>query len=125
MCSVDSWLLTSIRNVLYLLLILCAVVLQQMWNEHFGIGIVEMMAAGLIVVAHNSGGPASDIVHPGETGFLATTADEYATALEQALLTVDNSEMAQKAQVSARRFSDDVFEREFQAAVLPLLETHN
>ena len=26
--------------------------LHTMWNEHFGIGIVEMMAAGLITVAH-------------------------------------------------------------------------
>jgi glycogen synthase len=33
-----------------------------MWNEHFGISIVEMMAAGLIVVAHKSGGPLMDIV---------------------------------------------------------------
>jgi alpha-1,2-mannosyltransferase len=33
-----------------------------MWNEHFGISIVEMMAAGLVVVAHNSGGPKDDIV---------------------------------------------------------------
>jgi alpha-1,2-mannosyltransferase len=36
--------------------------LHTMWNEHFGISIVEMMAAGLIVVAHNSGGPRLDIV---------------------------------------------------------------
>lgn len=26
--------------------------LHSMWNEHFGIGVVEMMAAGLITVAH-------------------------------------------------------------------------
>jgi alpha-1,2-mannosyltransferase len=38
--------------------------IHTMWNEHFGISIVEMMAAGLVVVAHNSGGPASDIVTP-------------------------------------------------------------
>jgi len=31
--------------------------LHTMWNEHFGISIVECMAAGLIMVAHNSGGP--------------------------------------------------------------------
>ena len=33
-----------------------------MWNEHFGIGVVEYQAAGLIVVAHDSGGPKMDIV---------------------------------------------------------------
>lgn len=26
--------------------------LHTMWNEHFGIGVVECMAAGLITVAH-------------------------------------------------------------------------
>ena len=36
--------------------------IHTMWNEHFGISVVEMMAAGLVVVAHNSGGPSMDIV---------------------------------------------------------------
>uniref|UniRef100_UPI0035900A2B GDP-Man:Man(3)GlcNAc(2)-PP-Dol alpha-1,2-mannosyltransferase n=1 Tax=Myxine glutinosa TaxID=7769 RepID=UPI0035900A2B len=36
--------------------------LHTMWNEHFGIGVVECMAAGAIVLAHNSGGPRLDIV---------------------------------------------------------------
>lgn len=26
--------------------------LHTMWNEHFGIGVVDMMAAGLVTVAH-------------------------------------------------------------------------
>lgn len=33
-----------------------------MWNEHFGIGIVEYQAAGLVSVVHDSGGPKFDIV---------------------------------------------------------------
>lgn len=33
-----------------------------MWNEHFGIGVVEYQAAGLIAVVHDSGGPKADIV---------------------------------------------------------------
>jgi len=33
-----------------------------MWNEHFGIGVVEYQAAGLISVVHSSGGPKLDIV---------------------------------------------------------------
>jgi len=33
-----------------------------MWNEHFGIGVVEYQAAGLISVVNNSGGPKFDIV---------------------------------------------------------------
>ncbi|KAL8914262.1 MAG: hypothetical protein Q9172_007124, partial [Xanthocarpia lactea] len=42
-----------------------------MWNEHFGIGVVEYQAAGLIPVVNDSGGPKMDIVIPwegGETG---------------------------------------------------------
>lgn len=33
-----------------------------MWNEHFGIGVVEYQAAGLISVVNDSGGPKVDIV---------------------------------------------------------------
>ncbi len=33
-----------------------------MWNEHFGIGVVEYQAAGLICVVNDSGGPKADIV---------------------------------------------------------------
>ena len=33
-----------------------------MWNEHFGIGVVEYQAAGLICVVNDSGGPKYDIV---------------------------------------------------------------
>lgn len=35
-----------------------------MWNEHFGIGVVEYQAAGLISVVDDSGGPKEDIVVP-------------------------------------------------------------
>lgn len=80
-----------------------------MWNEHFGIGIVEMMSAGLLTIAHNSGGPQTDIITPGETGFLATTADEYAEAMYTALTMKNDGEMRQKAHTAARRFSDEEF----------------
>jgi alpha-1,2-mannosyltransferase len=50
--------------------------LHTMWNEHFGIGVVEFLAAGIIPVAHNSGGPKLDIVVPG-SGFLASTSEQY------------------------------------------------
>lgn len=36
--------------------------INGMWNEHFGIGVVEYQAAGLICVVNESGGPFLDIV---------------------------------------------------------------
>ncbi|KAJ2760820.1 asparagine-linked glycosylation protein [Coemansia sp. BCRC 34490] len=38
--------------------------LHTMRDEHFGISVVEMMAAGLLTVAHDSAGPKLDIVVP-------------------------------------------------------------
>ncbi|KAJ1960223.1 asparagine-linked glycosylation protein [Dipsacomyces acuminosporus] len=38
--------------------------LHTMRDEHFGINIVEMMAAGLITIAHDSAGPKLDIIAP-------------------------------------------------------------
>ncbi|CAJ0751728.1 10118_t:CDS:10 [Entrophospora sp. SA101] len=59
--------------------------LHTMWNEHFGIGIVEYMAAGIIPIAHNSGGPKMDIVIPYNDkttgGFLANNEENFAKEL--------------------------------------------
>merc|ERR1719453_1759199 len=55
--------------------------IHTMWNEHFGIGVVEMMAAGLITIGHDSGGPKEDIIVPmgGEiTGYRASDVASYA-----------------------------------------------
>jgi alpha-1,2-mannosyltransferase len=58
--------------------------IHAMWNEHFGISVVELMAAGLLMIANNSGGPRMDIVETSEgsqTGFLATEAEDYARCI--------------------------------------------
>mmetsp|Transcript_12101 Transcript_12101/g.35077 ORF Transcript_12101/g.35077 Transcript_12101/m.35077 type:complete len:555 (-) Transcript_12101:78-1742(-) len=97
---------------------------HTMRQEHFGIGIVEMMAAGLLVVAHNSGGPKTDIVHPGKTGFLATTVEEYGDAFLKALaMSPDNEKkMRHDAQESAQRFSDEIFDESMANAMRVLIE---
>lgn len=58
--------------------------LHVMSNEHFGIGIVECMAAGCVMVAHDSGGPKMDIMKEWKgqlTGFLADSVRVYAEYL--------------------------------------------
>ncbi|RHZ30080.1 hypothetical protein DYB31_001508 [Aphanomyces astaci] len=95
--------------------------LHSMRNEHFGIGIVEMMAAGLVVIAHDSGGPREDIVKPG-TGYLATTPEEYATYMYDILTQPnDADDTRQAARVSAGRVSDEIFQESFATALAPVL----
>lgn len=89
--------------------------LHTMTDEHFGIGIVELMAAGLITIAHNSGGPRADIIKKGE-GFLCASASEYAeTILKIAGMTqVERMKISEKGRMSAvSRFSGDIFHRRF------------
>merc|ERR1719259_1286444 len=105
----------------------CSVGLHTMWNEHFGISVVEMQAAGLITVAHDSGGPKLDIVTPHEgepTGLLAATAPQYAAALRSALtLSADQrGAMQSAARAAAQRFTQPRFEEAFGAAVTELLQ---
>ena len=85
-----------------------------MWNEHFGIGVVEYQAAGLISVVNDSGGPKEDIVvefDGGPTGFHASNTTEYATAFSRALSLshTDTIAMRHRARLSARRFTEEAF----------------
>lgn len=59
-----------------------------MWNEHFGIGIVEYQAAGLICVVNDSGGPKADIVVDvdGEATGTSTTAWGSGLTIARSLL---------------------------------------
>ena len=86
--------------------------LHTMWNEHFGISIVEMMASGLITVAHNSGGPRADIIDHGETGYLAEMPESYASTIEMIYEAYSTSKMKalqSAARKKAESFSDEVF----------------
>ncbi|KAI9708058.1 MAG: asparagine-linked glycosylation protein [Bogoriella megaspora] len=85
-----------------------------MWNEHFGIGVVEYQAAGLISVVNASGGPKIDIVVDIDgkpTGFHATNADDFATGFAKALELGPEERLAMRlrARKSAKRFTEDAF----------------
>ncbi|KAK9369635.1 hypothetical protein V1509DRAFT_620069 [Lipomyces kononenkoae] len=122
--EVKNWLRTASVGV------------NAMWNEHFGIGVVEYMAAGLISVVHESGGPRLDIVVPFEgkpTGFHFSTDSNgdmtLATALARAFaLTPDEqTEYRTRAQQSASRFSEENFENAWleRLKVLLMLEEYS
>ncbi|NXP83445.1 ALG11 mannosyltransferase, partial [Ramphastos sulfuratus] len=101
--------------------------LHTMWNEHFGIGVVECMAAGTVILAHNSGGPKLDIVVPYEgriTGFLAENVDSYAEMMAYILSLSPEKrlEIRENARRSVHRFSDQHFEETFLLSVEPLFK---
>lgn len=96
--------------------------IHSMWNEHFGIGVVECMAAGLIMIANRSGGPMMDIVETSEgsqTGYLAVDAVEYAKCIATILYNTkeQNDTIRKAARASVDRFSEDEFEKSFLRAV--------
>lgn len=97
-----------------------------MWNEHFGIGVVEYQAAGLICVVNNSGGPKWDIVidqGDGPTGYHASTEEEFAEGFAKAL-SLDKQEaysMRQRARISAKRFNEAAFEERWLAQMERLI----
>ena len=96
--------------------------LHTMWNEHFGIGVVEMMAAGALVVADNSGGPKLDILRDWEgskVGFLANDVKEYVHAITTILKMQKDERVAiatAAREAANERFSVKVFENSFLRA---------
>ena len=100
--------------------------LHTMWNEHFGIAVVEMLASGLITIAHRSGGPQMDIISESkefQTGFLAIHDVEYAESIVQILKMSNDSRhsVIQRARSSVKRFSDTIFESEWIRVTSPLV----
>uniref|UniRef100_A0A0R3VXI7 Glycos_transf_1 domain-containing protein n=1 Tax=Taenia asiatica TaxID=60517 RepID=A0A0R3VXI7_TAEAS len=101
--------------------------LHTMVDEHFGIGIVEGMAAGLVTVAHRSGGPLMDIIGPAlaqpgvdpstvkptPVGYLAARAEEYAEVFRYVLVEATPNQLeplrAAAKQRAQNLFSEEVF----------------
>ena len=98
--------------------------LHTMINEHFGIGVVECLAAGLITVAHNSGGPKLDIIDDGVTGFLANDSDEEFSQILYKIINLSQNDINMirlKSRQSVDRFSEEQFEILFLKCVEPIL----
>ncbi|KAL0280788.1 UNVERIFIED_CONTAM: hypothetical protein PYX00_001979 [Menopon gallinae] len=103
--------------------------LHAMWNEHFGIGVVECLAAGLITIAHRSGGPKTDIIIESEgsrNGFLAADDDEYAHAMATIFLMTpkQRESVIMSARSSVDRFSVKEFEKQFLRTLEPFFSKY-
>lgn len=114
--------------------------LHTMVDEHFGISVVEYQAAGVVPIAHDSGGPKADIVvsmghkegqgassssrlHKESTGFLADTVEEYAQAITQVLNMEpkERMQMAAAARDHSAKFCTRLFEQGFILAINKVL----
>ena len=98
-----------------------------MWNEHFGIGVVEYQAAGLIPVVHGSGGPKLDIVVPckGEsTGYHAETEEQFAEGFRRvtSMSTEETIAMRLRGRANAKRFTEEVFAQKWVAEMDGLIK---
>ena len=92
--------------------------IHTMIEEHFGITLIEMMAAGLIVVTHNSAGAKNDILKSeGEMkpGFLVNNDTEYVQQIEEILIRYDEikGQIIQDSTQRAEKFSDEAFQEKF------------
>jgi len=98
--------------------------LHTMREEHFGISVVDFMAAGAIILAHDSGGPAMDIVVPLDgnvVGYRSSDAASYAYTLTQifAMRSHKRLQLATLARKSVvDRFSQKAFEDQFASRMI-------
>ncbi|KAJ3485386.1 hypothetical protein NLI96_g5000 [Meripilus lineatus] len=92
--------------------------LSTMVDEHFGISVVEFMAAGAIPVTHASGGPLNDIV-VNFNGLPTDSPETFAEAFEKVLDLAPEEELALRTRTrtwAVQRFSQEEFERGWDAS---------
>jgi glycosyltransferase involved in cell wall biosynthesis len=90
--------------------------------EHFGISIVEAMAAGCAPIVMGQGG-ATELIRHDRDGFLWYTSDELRTQTRRLARDAGlRSRIAQAAIVSSRRFSEASFDSCLRESLTPLIE---
>ena len=94
------------------------VYMHTMVKEHFGIAVVEGMAAGLVPVVHKSGGPWLDIIDRGRYGFGYETPEEAAEAIEKAMRHYRH--YSRLAVERAQQFTWEAFKARFKEIVLQI-----
>ncbi len=108
------------RSKLVELLARSKVYLHVMPSEHFGISIIEAMAAGCVPIVHRSGGPWLDILNQnqGKYGFSYTTLEEAAYLIDNIM---DNeklrSEVSGAAQERSLEYDETIFRKNLQTII--------
>lgn len=92
------------------------VYMHTMIKEHFGLAVVEGMAAGLVPVVHRSGGPWLDIIERGRYGLAYETPEEAAEAIERAIRHYKH--YSRLAMHRAQQFTWNTFKQKFQEIVV-------
>jgi len=97
------------------------VYLHVMPDEHFGISVIEAMAAGCVPVVHRSGGPWLDILEQkqGKYGFSYATPEEAAGIIDNIM--VDES-MRSSISSAAKEHSSEYDESAFRRKLMNVLE---
>ena len=101
------------------------IAIHTMWNEHFGISLVECMASGCIMVANRSGGPLMDIVtnfKECRTGFLAESADEFSECIIE-VFNMSAEERNTMVLLSKESVSERFSVQTFQTALITKIQT--
>jgi alpha-1,2-mannosyltransferase len=81
-------------------------------NDNLDMSVIELMAAGLITIAHSTGGLKADIISHNINGFVAKSSDEYADLLAHIFTNYpDLQSIPANARESVGRFSEEEFRR--------------
>lgn len=114
--------------------------INGMWNEHFGIAVVEYIAAGLVALVHASAGPYLDIVDkdigyffvdPSDPDYSKERGEEFPTLDKLFMLTetLDTTSKLAKSKLGEKKaldkFSDEKFDVAWTNIVLHALEKKN
>ena len=97
--------------------------LHAMKYEHFGISVVEAMAAGMVPVVHRSGGSWEDILEAkqGVHGFSYTTLDEAVGIIKKIISDVDLlKEITSRNTEYIYKFSSEAYKRRFLRSIKSL-----
>lgn len=98
------------------------IAIHTMANEHFGIVLLEFMAAGLITVAHNSGGPKADIIDDKRNGFLANDLSDFSDKLS--CISEMSFEQCQAMRREATKKSDQFSVQVFEKSLIRLTQDY-